>query len=88
MTVALELQVEDKWRGAEGEADPSTHATTETVRDERVIRFGLREVGTAGTQITLNGRPIRPERRPDVASRRFQPMEPIPTTSRPAVTAR
>lgn len=58
MTVALELQVGGEGRGARGEPAASTHATTETVRDERVIRFGLREVGTAGTQITLNGRPI------------------------------
>ncbi len=27
-------------------------------RDRRVLRFGLREVGVQGTQITLNGRPI------------------------------
>jgi hypothetical protein len=26
--------------------------------DERALRFGLREIGVAGTQITMNGRPI------------------------------
>lgn len=54
MTVELELHVGGKERAAEGSAS----ATGEIVCDRRVVRFGLREVGTAGTQITLNGRPL------------------------------
>jgi hypothetical protein len=53
VTVELELHVGGEGRGARGD-----EAGAKTVRDRRVIRFGLREVGTAGTQITLNGRPI------------------------------
>jgi hypothetical protein len=51
MTVELELFVK-----AEGESGRG--GERESVRDRRVVRFGLREIGTAGTQITLNGRPI------------------------------
>jgi hypothetical protein len=49
MTVELALQVSNEEESAR---------EREAVRDRRVIRFGLREVGTAGTQITLNGQPI------------------------------
>ena len=51
MSIELELLVNDAGETGRG-------GDRELVRDERVIRFGLREVGTAGTQITLNGRPI------------------------------
>jgi hypothetical protein len=36
----------------------TAEANGKPARDERASRFGLREVGTRGTQITLNGRPI------------------------------
>lgn len=49
MTVELALDV----RGEESAAD-----SMGIVRDRRVVCFGLREVGTAGTQIMLNGRPL------------------------------
>jgi len=51
MSVELELFVKDEGENGGG-------GERRTVRDRRVIRFGLREVATAGTQITLNGRPI------------------------------
>ncbi len=50
LTVDLELQIKGEGRGARGEEA--------IVSDRRVITFGLREIGTQGTQITLNQRPI------------------------------
>lgn len=49
LTVELELQI-----GGEG---PEARGAR-IVRDQRLVTFGLREVGTQGSQITLNGRPI------------------------------
>ncbi|MCB9121879.1 MAG: glycoside hydrolase [Caldilineaceae bacterium] len=50
LTVELEMVIRGEGRGARGEE--------EIVRDRRVVTFGLREIGTSGTQITLNNRPI------------------------------
>ncbi len=50
LTVDLEMEIRGEGRGARGEK--------EVVRDRRIVTFGLREVGTQGTQITLNHRPI------------------------------
>jgi hypothetical protein len=52
-----ELSVTLVLRGNGQEAGADT-AGNEIAHDRRVIRFGLREVGTAGTQITLNQQPI------------------------------
>jgi hypothetical protein len=40
------------------QATLSAEAGGKPSRDERAVRFGLREAGTRGTQVTLNGRPI------------------------------
>ncbi len=50
LTVELEMGIRGEGRGARSDE--------EVVRDRKTFSFGLREVGTSGTQITLNGRPI------------------------------
>ncbi len=57
LSVELEMVARDERPGA-GYGQENTTEVEEVARDRRVVTFGLREISTQGTQITLNGQPI------------------------------